>query len=159
MVTDKKSFTLIEVLIFVTILSLFFVAAAAVTIVSLRNLKVQEHKILATRYAQELVEWLRGEKEENWGGEFYNISNPVDSFTEKVTQFGSYQTVCFNNLNWDNNPSCGYDLLSLFKRTATFSWYQNADYIYQINLSVIVEWQEADNTYKVPINTIFTIWE
>jgi prepilin-type N-terminal cleavage/methylation domain len=62
MTTHKKSFTLIEVLIFVTILSLFFVAAAAVTIVSLRNLKVQEHKILATRYAEELLELAKREK-------------------------------------------------------------------------------------------------
>ena len=64
--TKKKSFTLIEVLIFVTILSLFFVVASAVTITSLQNLKVQEHKILATRYAEELLEWLRGEKEVDW---------------------------------------------------------------------------------------------
>ena len=160
MVTHKKSFTLIEVLIFVTILSLFFVAAAAVTIVSLRNLKVQEHKILATRYAQELVEWLRGEKEENWGGELYNINNPVDSFTEKITKFRSSQAVCFNSLDWNNTSPCTYSLDSFFKRTASFTWNSNFEnYIYQVNASILVEWQELGQTYQVPINSIFTIWE
>lgn len=156
----KKGFTLIEVLIFVAILSLFFVAAAAATIASLRNLKIQEHKILATRYAQELLEWLRGEKEENWGGEHYSIGYPVDSFTEKVTQFGSDQALCFNDLNWNNDFPCDYNLNSLFKRTVTFSWNETPEgFIYQVNTSILVEWQELGNTYQVPINTVLTIWE
>jgi len=158
MVANKKSFTLIEVLIFVTILSLFFVVAAAVTIASLRNLKIQEHKILATRYAEELLEWLRGEKEENWGGELYNISNPVDSFTEKVSQWGSDQTICFNSLDWNNTSPCNYSLDQFFKRSASFTW-NPGNYIYQVNVAILVEWQELGQTYQIPINTVFTVWE
>jgi len=123
-------------------------------------LRIQEHKILATRYAQELIEWLRGEKEENWGGKHYSIGNPRDSFTEKVTYFEFNPTVCFNSLNWNNDSPCDYNLNSLFKRTATFSWSKTAEgYIYQVNLSVLVEWQDLGNIYQVPINTVFTVWE
>jgi len=144
MITHKKSFTLIEVLIFVTILSLFFVAAAAVTIASLRNLKVQEHKILATRYAEELLEWLRGEREADW-----------NQFT---THTGTY---CFNSspiTSWGNSGNCsGYSLNNLYKREVTLTVQGTPPY--QVNISIIVSWQELGQTYQVTINSIFTIWE
>jgi type II secretory pathway pseudopilin PulG len=144
MITSKKSFTLIEVLIFVTILSLFFVVAAAVTIASLRNLKVQEHKILATRYAQELVEWLRGEKEVDW-----------NQFT---TYTGKY---CFNSspiTSWGSLGNCSdYGLNNLYKREVNLTVQGNP--AYQVNVSITVLWQELGQTYKIPINTVFTVWE
>ena len=37
-----------------------------VTTFNLKNMKIQEHKILATRYAEEGVEWLKQEKEDDW---------------------------------------------------------------------------------------------
>ena len=144
MTTHKKSFTLIEVLIFVTILSLFFVVAAAVTIASLRNLKVQEHKILATRYAQELLEWLRGEKEADWN--------------QFVTHNGTY---CFNYsiiTDWGSRGNCsGYGLNNLYKREVTLTVQGNP--AYQVNVSITVSWQELGQTYQIPINTVFTVWE
>jgi len=146
MITSKKSFTLIEVLIFLAILSLFFVAAAAVTIVSLRNLKVQEHKILATRYGEELLEWLRGEKEADWN------------------QFTTHNdTYCFNSLPINNWPAASGSCLSdsflnnLYKREVTLN--PQGSPPYQVNVSITVSWQELGQSYQVPINSIFTIWE
>jgi type II secretory pathway pseudopilin PulG len=145
MITKKKSFTLIEVLIFVNILSLFFVAA--VTINSLQNLKVQEHKILATRYAEELLEWLRGEKEVDWN------------------QFINYRgTYCFNSSpipmsNWPASGNCptGSFLNNLYKREVILN--PQGSPPYQVNVSITVSWQELGQIYQVPINTVFTVWE
>jgi len=145
MIKNKKSFTLIEVLIFVSILSLFFVAAAGVTIVSLRNLKIQEHKILATRYAQELLEWLKGEKEADWN------------------QFTTYRgTYCFNSssiTNWPTPGNCSTNsfLNELYKREVTLTPQGNPPY--QINLSIKVSWEEIGQNYQIPLNNVFTIWE
>jgi len=140
----EKSFTLIEVLIFVSILSLFFVAATAVTITSLRNLKVQEHKTLATRYAQELLEWLRGEKEADWN--------------QFATRTGTY---CFNSspiTSWGSSGACsGYGLYNLYKREVILT--PQGSPPYQVNLSITVFWQELDQSYQVPLQTVFTIWE
>jgi len=145
--TKKKSFTLIEVLIFVTILSLFFVVASAVTITSLQNLKVQEHKILATRYAEELLEWLRGEKEVDWN-KFINYR-------------GNY---CFNSSpipmsNWPASGNCptASFLNNLYKREVILN--PQGSPPYQVNVSITVLWQELGQTYQVPINTVFTVWE
>jgi len=142
--TQKKSFSLIEILVFVTILSLFFVAAASVTISSLRNLKTQENKILAIRYAQELLEWLRGEKESDW-----------NLFTNKT---GTY---CFNSSpinRWGSFGNCStYSLNNLYKREVSINSYGNPPY--QVNISINVSWQEFGQIYQIPLNSVFTVWE
>ena len=51
----KNGFSLIEVLVFITIMSLVFVTAASVVAISLGNLKINEHKLVATRYGERLI--------------------------------------------------------------------------------------------------------
>lgn len=138
----KKSFSLIEVLVFVTIFSLFFVAAATVVVVSLRNMKTSEHKIIATRYAEELLEWLRSQKEIDW-----NVFNSSHS--------GTY---CFSTSpisTWPSNSPCGGYLESIFKREVTLTRVDAN----KVNVVITVTWTEMGTTYKVPINSVFTIWE
>lgn len=139
-----RGFSLIEVLIFVSILSVFFIAAISVSTVTVRNMKINEHKIIATRYAEELVEWLRSEKESDW-----------ESFS------GRTATYCFNDvLSWSLAGACSppYGLDSFFKREATFTGTVVAGVINQVSVDIVVEWQELGNTYKVPIKTVFTIY-
>lgn len=62
----KKSFTLVEVLIFVTIVSLVFITALAVATFALKTMIFNQHKIIATHYAEEGLEWLKVEKEADW---------------------------------------------------------------------------------------------
>ena len=146
----NKGFTLMEVLIFVSIISLFFVTAAAITVASLRNLKTQERKILATRYAQELLEWLKGEKEADW-----------NLFTTKASSSGT--EYCFNvsPINtWPTSGTCSsYGLDNLFKREASLTSQTLGGVIQQVNVSITIEWREADQTYQVPLNSVFTTWE
>ncbi|MFN4212440.1 MAG: hypothetical protein ACK4FL_00525 [Microgenomates group bacterium] len=143
----SQSFSLIEVLVFTSILSLFFVVAAAVATASLRNMKINEHKILATRYAEELLEWLRGEKETDWNT-FISRSNNT--------------TYCFSIspiTSWPSQGSCsGYNGLNpaIYKRELTLTTVGGG---IQVNVSIVVSWQELGNTYSVPINTVFTVWE
>ena len=62
----QQGLSFIEVLIFVSVLSLIFLAIAYATSQSIKQTKFNEQKLLATRYAEELEEWLRGQKEEDW---------------------------------------------------------------------------------------------
>ena len=147
--THTFSFSLVEVLIFVSILSVFFVTAASMTITSIRNNEVNQHKILGTRYAEELLEWLRSEKEVDWKT-FYNRAPEPD-----IAPF------CFNNelSDWTSIPTgdCGtsYTLKNMFRRWAILQQYGDN----QIKVSVTVEWREYGNTYSIPINTIFSVHE
>lgn len=158
-----RGFSLIEVLIFVSILSVFFVAAISVSIVTVRNMQINEHKIIATKYAEELIEWLRSEKENDWGGAAWASGTPA-TFTERATRSGSPTTYCFNTaLNWSSLGACSpsYGLSSFFKREATLEGtaLPLTGYINQVTIDVTVEWQELGNTYEVPIKTLFSIYE
>jgi len=144
---ETKSFSLVEVLIFVSILSVFFVIAASMTITSIRNNEVNQHKILGTRYAEELLEWLKSEKEVDWKT-FYN----------RVPTEPSSVSYCFNEgLNWSFSNDCGtsYTLDGIFRRWAVLQQYGSD----QMKIAVTVQWREYGNTYSIPINTVFSVWE
>lgn len=146
---------MLEVLIFLTIFSLFFVAAASVVSVILNNLKIQEHKIMAVRYSEELLEWLRGEKEESWSN-FVNYAG--ESTNEK--------TYCFPQSpigNWPLQPlidpnECTYDGLfpPIYRRTATLITNPEKS---QVTLKINVSWKEANKEFNIPIESVFTLWE
>jgi len=144
----NSGFSLIEVLIFISILSIFFVAAISVSVTSLRNMKINEHKIIATRYSQELLDWIRAEREENW-----------DAFHNK-----SIGTYCFNSIDlpseWPDIVECSdYSLGSGIKYKREVNLSQVDGSTTQVEIKITTKWQELGNTYSVPINTIVAIWE
>lgn len=161
-------FSLIEVLIFITIFSFFFVTATAVVLGTIRDMRVNENRIRATQYANELVEGMRGEREVNWGGAVYS-GTASDAFTVKASLAGASSTkYCFNQLDVTTWPAvatsgssdpCGgvYGLNSIFKRTVEFNSVPTAGLIDQITVKVSVEWKELGNTYTSNVNTIFKI--
>ncbi len=167
MLKSTKSFSLVEVLVFTVIVSMFFVVAAAVTTGSLRNMKVNEHKLVATHYARQLEEWLRSEKERDWGGNQYSGAciNATCNFTEQATKSGLTSYNCFNSAvvsSWpasyaSSNP-CGstYALSSTFKRDVTFTSAPVSGYIGQVNVTITVTWVELGGvSNNVTIKTLF----
>lgn len=152
-----NSFSLIEVLIFTSILSVFFVISLSIITISLRRMKINEHKILATHMAGQLMEWLRDEKETDWE-QFVNRANGV-----------SY---CFNNQNfsWPVVGTCSsYNGItgiapSIFKRYVTITA-NNQTPPTEVTVVIKVDWQEGadgagNNTiYTVPLTTKFNLWE
>jgi type II secretory pathway pseudopilin PulG len=144
----QAGFSLIEVLIFITVMSIFFVSAAAVVSVVVKNMKVNEHKILGTRFAQEAVEWLRSEKEIDW-----------NAFSQRAPSSGALAEYCLNSLAWNSMP-CDYSLKTLYQRTVTLKSIESVGgYKYQVDVSVLVKWNEPGRSYSIPINTTFSIWE
>ncbi|PIV09823.1 hypothetical protein COS31_05550 [Candidatus Roizmanbacteria bacterium CG02_land_8_20_14_3_00_36_15] len=146
----SKSFSLIEVLVFISILSILFVAAASTTIFALRNMKINEHKILATYYGEELLGWLRGEKENDW-----------NSFLLQSDTFPLYKVYCFKETpisDWGSNNSCLADdwLSAIYKRELYLSKNDDSS---QVNVRIVVSWTELEVNYSVPLSTVFTIWE
>jgi type II secretory pathway pseudopilin PulG len=140
----KKSFSLIEVLVFTVVLGLFFVAAVTVVTFNLKNMKIQEHKILATRYAEEAVEWLKQEKEDDWSDFILHGA-------------GNY---CLNNsLDW-TAPGCtadDYSLGTFFKRELTIA--KSGSPTDQVEGIVKVSWQDMGTVLSIPIKTVFKLLE
>lgn len=142
MLKKTSGVTIIEILIMTVFITVLFLAVATVTSVSLKTAKVNEHKILATHFAEELREWIRGEKERDW--------------TDFVsTKMGTW---CFTNktLSWESTSECGYDLDGLYKREADLS--ANLDQT-QVTVQITVSWNEDNNAYAVPIKTVLSLYE
>lgn len=164
-----SGFSLIEVMLFATILSIVFVIAAAYVVNLLRVMKINEHRILATFYAEELREWLKSEREADW-----------DAFAEKATPEGV--TYCFNsNLEINdtiasigtnappakfvsvNQASCGYTGIggqnpAIFKREVKLTK-ENKTPPTWVNAEITVMWMENGIENIVPINARFSIFE
>ena len=153
MTLRKQAFTLVEVLIFVSIISVFFVIAASVATVALHNIAMTQRKIIGTRYAEEMQEWLRYQKDSNW-----------NTFATKATVLGT--NYCFNNQlsdgSWPQSDACALDGIisvldnndKVFSRKVTLTSVNQ-----QINVLITVSWIDGASTQKTVINTTFAPWE
>ncbi len=144
----KNSFTLIEILVFTTIISIFFIAAMSVTVFFLKNIKTQQYKIIATHLLEEAVEWLKYEKESDW-----NI------IASKDINNGSGTTYCLNNLSWNQQGICNqsFGSPSLFKRELIIKQLNNP--VTKIELTITVSWNDVGGVNKITSKQILSIIE
>jgi type II secretory pathway pseudopilin PulG len=152
-IASQKGLSLLEVLAFITILSLVFLGTAYSTGQSLKRTKFNEQKLVATRLAEELEEWLRGEKEEDWTTFYGTHASPGGT------------TYCFddsvydsdNNIAWPSSGACGtsYGLKQLYLREVTLTQSLTS----QVQVVISVRWKDGQNVFSVPISTILTKWE
>lgn len=149
----KNGFTLIEVVIFVAILSMFFVTGMAISTYSLRVMKTNESKIKATLYAEQLFNWIKVQKEIDW-------SDFVSMYTESDADGKTY---CFNNttISWPvpNTPgSCAsFSLASQFKREVVLK--NKGTPPNQVNVDIAVQWNEPGGIVSVPLHGTLSLWE
>ncbi len=144
----NNGFSLIEVLVFLTILSLVFIAGATVATVSIKNSITAENKSLATRYAEELKEWLQGQKEADWQKFNSNVTGATYCFNiDPILVWGSSVGTCQNIV--DNGKQ------TIFQRQVALS----APSANQAKVSITVKWNEAGNGFTIPLNTIFAPFE
>ena len=86
----QAGFSIVEILVFVSIISFLFITLTATVTASLRRMSTAERRVYATHYAEELQEWLRAEKEVDW-----------DAFVNRDIS-GSGTVYCFNGeLNFE----------------------------------------------------------
>ncbi|MFQ5452419.1 MAG: hypothetical protein ACE5DQ_02535 [Candidatus Paceibacterota bacterium] len=148
----SEGFTLLEIVIFVMLISLIFIAIAQATAVSIRSNITNQHKLLGTHYAEELREWLRAEKDEGWSS-FLARSSPTG------TQY------CFNDeglSGWVVSGSlCGinYDLYTRYKRDLTLTQISGAGGVTEVKADIVISWKEGSQEFTVASSTIFAPWE
>jgi type II secretory pathway pseudopilin PulG len=156
----NKAFTLIEVVIFIAISSIILITIVSLSISIIRQTTTSHHKLYAARYADELAEWLRIQKEISWQ-DFYTMSqfsSPNDTvycinseilLSSDLTS--SLQSGDCPQYDGITNPNPGP---KIFKRTITFQ--PQPDNKKSVKGTIRVEWQEANNTlYFVQVETLF----
>lgn len=141
----KRAFTLIEILVFVSIFSTAMITILAIVNYSALGLKNAQNKIFASHYAEELAEWLKYQRDS--GG--YTLIE-TKSFVGGITY-------CFNdtNISWPiNSGGCGenYDLHNFYKRELTL----DTDTLNnQINATINTYWKFLGRTTGVEIQIRF----
>lgn len=159
---QKKAFTIIEVLIFVTLISFIFITAAYLAQLSLLNSSIAKHKIYATQYAEELLEWLRLEKEKSWK----NIPEPPTGTTVSYCFNRELSQCVASNMSFAScsvsTDKCGssYALPPVsnmqYRRYADFTYSSSDD---RKTVTIFVYWQERGKDFSVTLNSVLSPYE
>ncbi len=88
----ERGQSLFEVFLSLAIVAIIIVALVILASNAIRNSTYSKNKTLATRYSQEAMEWLRGERDASW-----------DNFSDKALAFSYY---CLQTLTWASGQ-CG----------------------------------------------------
>jgi len=137
MINDKGQ-SLVEVMVAVAILGLVMTTLVFGTTVAMRNANFARYQARATKYAQEGLEWLRNQRDQDWG-----------TFASKRGN-----TYCLNSLAWTVGPCSSFSLGGVFKREAVLSGDEN-----KIQVELTVFWQDPLGTHQTRLTSYFTKWQ
>ncbi len=140
-IITSRGQSLFEVIVAIGVTSAILVAIINTAILSVRNTSFARNKTLASRYSQEAVEWLRGQRDQNW-----------DTFTTR-----SNSTWCASTLDWDKNRTCTTEdniQATPFKREIILTNTSTQ----QIDAKVKVFWDDSQGYHEVLVSTYFTDW-
>lgn len=134
-----------EVVVAIFIMALIIIGVVILSTNSISNSSYSRNKTLAGRYAQEAIEWLRSQRDEN-----------ISSFINNVTSNSSY---CLDFLSWGNTGFCG-DLEvipnTVFKREVDLSTESSSPTMNIITATVVVSWSDTKGEHEARSVTDFT---
>ena len=136
--------SLFEVVLALGLIAMIIVTVVSLASVSIRNSSFSRYKSLATRYSQETLEWLRGERDSGWTTFVTHAQTP---------------TFCFPSLSWAlaKVGVCGADDKisgTPLKREIGFTIID----LENIETSVKVYWTDAQGYHESKSVTDFTNW-
>jgi Tfp pilus assembly protein PilV len=156
---SERGQSLFEIIFSLAIAGLIIVAIVSLASVSIRNSAISRNRALASRYAKELSEWLREERDKDF-----------DVFKDNVSSDSSF-THCFDTSppSWGNDGACStsefIDGKTIFLREASFACFQglvsrdctNLD-VDTIEARVSVYWDDAQGGHEVKSVTFYSDW-
>lgn len=156
--STKSGMTIVEVLIFITILSVVLVSLSAVTASVIRQSKANYNKTYATHYAEELAEWIRVQRDVVGWNSFHAKAIPVEipAITSKVYCANGPITLT-STIALLTNTTCPKGSLSpaIFSRTVTFSQVAR-DNTASVKATIRVSWLEPGNAeYFSEVSTVY----
>ena len=158
----NKAFTLIEIMIFVSLLSMVLIVAVGYVTRLLMNMKVGEHKIYATFYVEETSEWLINERYADWDGFQAKAGNPNSiiyclnnnlNLTNTIAILNASNRVASPN-NCPFNGITGNTPL-IFRRTVTLRK-NTAVNATQVTALTVVSWVDNGVTYSQQVENVYT---
>jgi Tfp pilus assembly protein PilV len=143
----EKGQSLFEVVMALALATIIVVGIVALAANSIRNADYSRDKTLATKYSEETIEWLRGERDADFA-----------IFVNRAAT----QLWCLPSLSWTSASigTCDSDEIisgTIFKREVSFSSVLVSGKTV-INTSVRVYWQDSRALHEVNTVTSFTDW-
>ena len=145
--------SMFEVVVAVGMSAIVLIAVASLAAGSVRNSSYTSNNSQATKYAQEQIEWLRGQRDADWSAFIGNIDSGGcngalswgGSCTISSTFTRSVSFTCyFRNLSTD-----------IINPVLCSSGYQN---INVVDATVVVSWTDAQGVHEVRSSTRLSDW-
>jgi type II secretory pathway pseudopilin PulG len=139
--------SLFEIVLALGIILLLVGGLVVAATISVRNTNVSTGQAEATRYAQQAMEWIRNEKDNDW-----------ERFRNRAYDDPG-SLYCLNTLSWPLRPGrCGSS--SFIPNT---QYQREARLVRQdpntVKVTVSVFWQEAGRRHTTDISSVFTNWK
>lgn len=159
----NHGFTLLELLISISMLSFVFVAAASYITTTLRLSQLNQHTVMAIHYAEELQEWISTEQEDSW-----------EQITARAASSPGY-TYCFNEQitysifgsSWPPRESCDQTTLdyhgiqgtqpTIFNRELTLEHYGSPPT--RVQSTVRVSWRELGKEHEIISERVYSLFQ
>ncbi|MDP1709994.1 MAG: hypothetical protein Q8L28_00025 [bacterium] len=142
----EKGQSLFEVVVALAISTLVIIAVVSLAALSIRNTDFSKNKVLASKYAQEATEWLRGQRDADFEI-FY-----ADTLTN---------TWCLRALSFTQAGVCGSSSKigdSAFYREVGFINGLTPNGETLVEARVRVYWNDAQGSHEVINSTAYTDW-
>lgn len=148
----KSGFSLIEVIIFTSILSIIFVAAASIMTYTMKQNSVQIDKLYATHHNDELNEWIRGEREVGWS-EFttYALAGYPDASIYCFSDESPQWTAAINSVN-----DCAFSLNEKFRRYAVIKA-SNSSPTTRIEVTINTDWMDGLSLRNAQFHSVYSL--
>lgn len=144
----EKGQSLFEVVVALAISTLVIIAVVSLAALSIRNTDFSKNKVLASKYAQDATEWLRGQRDTDFEA-FYANTIP------------SPRTWCLKTLNLNQSGACGASSMigeTVFYREVEFTNGLTSNGQTLVSARVRVYWVDAQGSHEVINSTDFTDW-
>jgi len=139
---NEKGQSLFEVFLSLMVVTVIIVALVILASNAVRNTTYSRNKTLATRYSQEAIEWLRGERDADWDLFYdYAITSPY---------------YCLQTLSWaigECGTSATISNTSLIREVYFSDITQT-----QITIEVVVFWEDSQGVHETKTVTNLTDW-
>jgi len=142
---NNKGQSLFEVVVALAISAVIIIALVSLVSNSIRNAVFSKNSTQASLRAQEAIEWIRGERDNDTAVFLTNVQIP---------------TYCLVALNWNQTGSCQSDDLvtgTNFIREVNFSLSTISGKTL-VQADVTISWTDSQGVHEVKNSTTFTDW-
>jgi type II secretory pathway pseudopilin PulG len=139
--------SLFEVVVSIAISAIIIVALVALAANSIKNATFAKNKTIASRYAEEVTEWLRGQRDNN-----------TNVFFTNTLVSASW---CLPTPDWPVGPSASCDEFiegTIFTRRVDVTRQFIGLGKTLISTDVVVSWDDAQGNHEVRSTTSFSDW-